>query len=48
MEQYQELHKDIPEPTNKNYGSGVDLGDEDDTEDDDFDFGDDDDDDDVY
>jgi hypothetical protein len=47
MEQYQELHKDMPEPT-KNYGSGVDLGDEDDTEDDDFDFGDDDDDDDVY
>jgi hypothetical protein len=47
MEQYQEIHKDIPEPT-KNYGSGVDLGDEDDTEDDDFDFGDDDDDDDIY
>ena len=35
----------MPEPT-KNYGSGVDLGDEE--EDDDFDFGDDDDDDDVY
>jgi hypothetical protein len=47
MEQYQEIHKDIPEPT-KNYGSGVDLGDDDDTEDDDFDFGDDDDDDDIY
>ena len=48
MEQYQEIHKDIPEPTN-NYGSGVDLGDDDDTEDDDFDFGDDDDDDDdIY
>lgn len=48
MEQYQEIHKDIPEPT-KNYGSGVDLGDEDeDEEDDDFDFGDDDDDDDIY
>ena len=47
MEQYQEIHKDMPEPT-KNYGSGVDLGDEDDTEDDDFDFGDDDDDDDIY
>jgi len=48
MEQYHELHKNIPEPT-KNYGSGVDLGDEDDTDDDDdFDFGDDDDDDDVY
>jgi hypothetical protein len=46
MEQYQEIHKDIPEPT-KNYGSGVDLGD-DEEEDDDFDFGDDDDDDDVY
>ena len=45
MEQYQEIHKDMPEPT-KNYGSGVDLGDEE--EDDDFDFGDDDDDDDVY
>lgn len=45
MEQYQEIHKDIPEPT-KNYGSGVDLGDEDE-EDDDFDFGDDDDDD-IY
>lgn len=47
MEQYNEIHKDIPEPT-KNYGSGVDLGDEDETEDDDFDFGDDDDDDDIY
>lgn len=46
MEQYNEIHKDIPEPT-KNYGSGVDLGDEDE-EDDDFDFGDDDDDDDIY
>lgn len=45
MEQYNEIHKDMPEPT-KNYGSGVDLGDED--EDDDFDFGDDDDDDDIY
>lgn len=45
MEQYQEIHKDIPEPT-KNYGSGVDLGD-DEEEDDDFDFGDDDDDD-IY
>ena len=45
MEQYHEIHKDIPEPT-KNYGSGVDLGDEDE-EDDDFDFGDDDDDD-IY
>jgi hypothetical protein len=45
MAQYHEIHKNIPEPT-KNYGSGVDLGDED--EDDDFDFGDDDDDDDVY
>jgi len=48
MEQYHEIHKNMPEPT-KNYGSGVDLGDEDDTEDDDFDFGDDDDDDDdIY
>ena len=49
MEQYHELHKNIPEPTN-NYGSGVDLGYEDedeDEEDDDFDFGDDDDDD-IY
>jgi hypothetical protein len=48
MEQYHEIHKNMPEPT-KNYGSGVNLGDEDDTEDDDFDFGDDDDDDDdIY
>jgi hypothetical protein len=46
MEQYHEIHKNIPEPT-KNYGSGVDLGD-DEEEDDDFDFGDDDDDDDIY
>jgi len=45
MEQYQEIHKDMPEPT-KNYGSGVDLGG--DEKDDDFDFGDDDDDDDIY